>query len=260
MSETSASAGGISLRAFVPNAVTALALCFGLTGVRFAIGEEWEKALLAVVFAGVLDAMDGRIARLLRAQSRFGAELDSLSDVIAFGVAPSVIMFLWSLHEAPKLGWTAALALAVCCALRLARFNSRIDAADHPHKAAGLYTGIPAPVGAGLAFVPIYLWFVSGNPLFRAWYVTMPWVLFIAVLMISTVATYSWGSIRLRRSWRLPAIAGIGLLGAVLVTATWHTLLAISAIYLALLPFSMASYSKFKRRRAAQLAPASSAD
>ena len=101
---------------------------------------------------------------------------------------------------ASKLGWTAALALAVCCALRLARFNSRMDAEDQPHKAAGLYTGIPAPVGAGLAFVPIYLWFVTGNPLFQAWYVTMPWVLFIAVLMISTVATYSWGSIRLRRS------------------------------------------------------------
>jgi CDP-diacylglycerol---serine O-phosphatidyltransferase len=257
-----AAARGVPLRAFVPNAVTALALCFGLTGVRFAIGGEWEKALLAVVFAGVLDAMDGRIARLLRAQSRFGAELDSLSDVIAFGVAPSVIMFLWSLHDAPKLGWTVALALAVCCALRLARFNSRMDADDQPHKSAGLYTGIPAPVGAGLAFVPIYLWFVTGeNPLFRAWYVTMPWVLFIALLMISTVATYSWSSIRLRRSWRMLAIAGVGLFGAALVTATWHTLLAISVIYLALLPFSVASYGRFKQRRAAQSgrAPAAAA-
>ena len=259
MSETAAPERGIPLRAFVPNAVTALALCFGLTGVRFAIGEEWEKALLAVVFAGVLDAMDGRIARLLRAQSRFGAELDSLSDVIAFGVAPSVIIYLWSLHEAPKFGWTAALALAVCCALRLARFNSQIDAQEGPHKAAGLYTGIPAPVGAGLAFVPIYLWFVTGDSLFQAWYVAMPWVLFIALLMISTIPTYSWGSIRLRRSWRMLAIAGIGLFGAALVTATWHTLLAISVIYLALLPFSMAAYGRFKQRRAAQPAPASGA-
>jgi CDP-diacylglycerol--serine O-phosphatidyltransferase len=128
-----------------------------------------------------------------------------------------------------------------------------MDAEGEPHKAAGLYTGIPASVGAGLAFVPIYLWFVTGeNPLFRAWYVTMPWVLFIAALMISTVATYSWSSIRLRRSWRMLAIAGVGLFGAALVTATWHTLLAISAIYLALLPFSVASYERFKRRRAAQ--------
>ena len=131
-------------------------------------------------------AWTGASRACLRAQSRFGAELDSLSDVIAFGVAPSVIIFLWSLHDAPKFGWTAALALAVCCALRLARFNSRMDAEEQPHKAAGFYTGIPAPVGAGLAFVPIYLWFVTGNALFRAWYVTMPWVLFIALLMISS--------------------------------------------------------------------------
>src|SRR6185369_18013821 len=113
--------------------------------------------------------MDGRIARLLRANSRFGAELDSLSDVTAFGVAPTLIMFLWSLQHAPKFGWTAALALAVCCALRLARFNSRMDADDQPHKSAGFLTGIPAPAGAGLAFVPVYLWLITGNELFRAW-------------------------------------------------------------------------------------------
>ena len=121
----------------IPNGITALALCFGLTGVRFAIGAEWEKALAAIVIAGVLDGMDGRIARLLRAQSKFGAELDSLSDNIAFGTAPALVMFLWSLQHAPKLGWTAALALAVCCALRLARFNARIDSAEQPHKSAG---------------------------------------------------------------------------------------------------------------------------
>ena len=123
-----------------------------------------------------------RIARLLRAQSRFGAELDSLSDVSAFGVAPALIMFLWSLHEAPQFGWVASLALAVCCALRLARFNSRMDAEDQPHKLAGYLTGVPAPAGAGLAFVPVYLWLVTGNAIFRAWYVPMPWVIFIALL------------------------------------------------------------------------------
>ena len=119
---------GIAFRALAPNAVTALALCFGLTGIRFAVGEEWEKALAAIIFAGILDGMDGRIARLLRADSRFGAELDSLSDVIAFGVAPALVMFLWSLAAAPQFGWTAALALALACALRLARFNARIEA------------------------------------------------------------------------------------------------------------------------------------
>ncbi|MBJ7501423.1 MAG: phosphatidylcholine/phosphatidylserine synthase [Sphingopyxis sp.] len=240
--------GGISLRAFAPNAITALALCFGLTGVRFAIGEEWEKALAAIIFAGVLDGMDGRIARLLRAQSKFGAELDSLSDVIAFGVAPAMILFLWSLQYAPKFGWTAALALAVCCALRLARFNSRMDAEVQPHKSAGFNTGIPAPAGAGMSFVPVYLWLSTGNDLFREWYVVMPWALGIAMLMISAIPTYSWSSIRLRRSWRLFALAGVGLLGAALVTAPWPTLLAVCGLYAATLPFGMASYAKVRRR------------
>jgi CDP-diacylglycerol--serine O-phosphatidyltransferase len=240
----------------VPNAVTALALCFGLTGVRFAISAfqgndaHWEIALACVIGAGVLDGMDGRIARLLRAQSRFGAELDSLSDVCAFGVAPSLIMFLWSLHSAPQFGWTASLALAVCCALRLARFNSRMDADIQPHKSAGFLTGVPAPAGAGLAFVPLFLWLVTGSGWFRTWYVTMPWVLFVALLMISSVATYSWSSLRIRSSSRLLAIAGIGLLGAALATAPWITLLAIAGLYLAMIPFSMASYSRAKRRAA----------
>jgi CDP-diacylglycerol--serine O-phosphatidyltransferase len=195
--------------------------------------------------------MDGRIARLLRAQSRFGAELDSLSDVSAFGVAPALIMFLWSLNQAPQFGWVAALALAVCCALRLARFNSRMDADEQPHKSAGYLTGVPAPAGAGLAFVPVYLWLVTGEDIFRAWYVTMPWVIFVALLLISSIATFSWSSLRIRRSSRLFVIAGIGLLGAALVTAPWVTLLAISLVYIAMIPFSIASYGRVRRRRAA---------
>jgi CDP-diacylglycerol--serine O-phosphatidyltransferase len=241
--------GGIPFRALVPNAVTALALCFGLTGIRFAVGGEWEKALGAIIVAGVLDGMDGRIARLLRADSRFGAELDSLSDVIAFGVAPALVIYLWSLSTAPQFGWTAALALALACALRLARFNSQIDADEQPHKSAGFLTGVPAPAGAGLAFVPVYLWLVTGLEVFRAWYVAMPWVLFVALLMISSIATYSWSSLRIRRSSRLFAIAGIGLLGAALVTSPWITLLVISLLYLAMMPFSIASYARVKHRR-----------
>ena len=234
----------------IPNAVTALALCFGLTGVSFGIGGEWEKALGSIVFAGVLDGMDGRIARLLRAQSRFGAELDSLSDNIAFGTAPALFLFLWSLQTAPRFGWIAALALAVCCALRLARFNARLDSAEQPHKAAGFNTGVPAPAGAGLAFVPIYLWLISGNGLFREWPLVMAWTLLIAVLMISSLPTYSWSSIRIRSSWRLFALAGIALLGASLIRAPWHTLLAISLLYLVLMPVSFAGYARVKRRRA----------
>lgn len=248
---------GIPFRALVPNAITLLALCFGLTGVSFAItasdtndNSAWQIALACVVGAGVLDGMDGRIARLLRAQSRFGAELDSLSDNVAFGTAPALILFLWSLQEAPSFGWIAALALAVCCALRLARFNARIDSADQPHKSAGFNTGVPAPAGAGLAFMPIFLWLITANDLFRQWQVVMAWTVIIALLMISSVPTYSWTSLRIRRSSRLFVIAGIGLLGAALVTNPWVTLFAIALIYLAMIPFSMASYAAVKRRRA----------
>lgn len=240
--------GGIPLRAFAPNAITILALCSGLTGVRFGIDGEWAAAITMIIVAGVLDGMDGRIARLLRAQSKFGAELDSLSDVIAFGVSPAMILFLWSLQYAPKFGWTAALALAVCCALRLARFNSRMDADFQPHKSAGFMTGIPAPAGAGLSFVPVYLWLVTGDELFREWYIVMPWALGVAMLMISAIPTYSWSSFRLRRSWRLFALAGVGLFGAALVTAPWWTLLGVCAVYLTLLPFGIASYARVKRR------------
>jgi CDP-diacylglycerol--serine O-phosphatidyltransferase len=240
----------IPFRAMIPNAITTLALCLGLTGVSLGIREEWDRALLAIVLAGVLDGVDGRIARLLRAQSRFGAELDSLSDNIAFGTAPALILFLWSLQEAPRFGWIAALALAVCCALRLARFNARLDAAEQPHKSAGFNTGVPAPAGAGLAFMPIYLWLLTGNELFRQWEPVMAWTVFIALLMISSLPTYSWSSIRIRRDWRLFSLAGIALLGSALVVAPWVTLLACGALYLVMIPFALASFAKVRRRRA----------
>jgi CDP-diacylglycerol--serine O-phosphatidyltransferase len=240
----------IPFRGLIPNAITALALCMGLTGVSLAIRGEWDKALGAIVLAGVLDGLDGRIARLLRADSRFGAELDSLSDNIAFGTAPALILFLWSLQTAPRFGWIAALALAVCCALRLARFNARLDAAEQPHKTAGFNTGVPAPAGAGLAFVPIYLWLITGDERFRAWQAVMPWTLFIAALMISSLPTYSWTSIRIRQSWRLFALAGVALLGAALIVTPWPTLLGLAALYLLMIPFAFASYARVKRRRA----------
>ena len=241
----------IPFRAMIPNAITALALCMGLTGVRFAIGAEWEKAIGSIILAGVLDGMDGRIARLLRAQSKFGAELDSLSDNIAFGTAPAIILFLWSLQNAPKFGWTAALALAVCCALRLARFDARLDAAEQPHKSAGFNTGVPAPAGAGLAFIPMFLWLVSDHaPVFESWPLVMGWTLFIAALMISSLPTYSWASIRIRREWRLFALAGVALFGAALLTAPWHTLLALAVLYLLMIPVALTSYAKVRQRRA----------
>lgn len=241
----------IPFRAMIPNAVTALALCFGLTGVSLAIGNHWEKALGSVILAGVLDGLDGRIARLLRAQSKFGAELDSLSDNIAFGTAPALILFLWSLRAEPRFGWLAALGLAVCCALRLARFNARLDAAEQPHKSAGFNTGVPAPAGAGLAFMPMYLWLISGDDRFRAWPGVMAWTIFIAALMISSLPTYSWSSIRIRPSWRMSALAGLALFGASLLVAPWPTLLALAGAYLVMIPLAFASYRRVMRRRAA---------
>lgn len=249
---------GLPLRAFIPNAVTVLALCAGLTAIRFGFTQEWEKAMIAIVVAGVLDGMDGRIARMLKANSKFGAELDSLCDNIGFGTAPALILFQWSLSKAPKFGWTVALALAISCALRLARFNSRIDAEVQPHKSAGFNTGVPAPAGAGLAFLPIYLWLITANDAFRDWSLVMPWTLFVAVLMISAIPTYSWTSIRIRKSWRVVALAGVALLGAALVNEPWITLSLVSIAYLLSIPFGLLSYARVRRRRAIRpsLAPA----
>ncbi|MEO9600432.1 phosphatidylcholine/phosphatidylserine synthase [Parasphingorhabdus sp.] len=243
---------GISLRAFVPNAVTALALCVGLSSVRFAYFDNWVLAAAAIVLAGILDGLDGRIARLLNAQSRFGAELDSLSDVIAFGVAPALVMFLWSTQYMPHFGWVLALTMVVGCALRLARFNASIDDEEQPHKSAGFLTGIPAPVGAGLAMLPLYLWMITDQEIFRHYFLVAPWIVLIAFLMMSNTATFSWSSLRLRKNIRLEGIAVIALLGVALINAPWIILTVISVGYLILIPFSIRGYAKVKRQRAAE--------
>ncbi|WP_164156232.1 CDP-alcohol phosphatidyltransferase family protein [Sandarakinorhabdus rubra] len=245
---------GIPLRALIPNAVTVLALCFGLTGVRFAIGGEWEKAVGAILLAGVLDGIDGRIARLLKGTSRFGAELDSLSDVTAFGVAPALVLYLWALQHLPgRLGWVLALSHAIACALRLARFNAQIDAADQPHKKAGFLTGIPAPVGAGLTLAPLYVHFWLApleDTALRASVVAVTAPL-VAFLMVSSLPSYSWGSLRLRPSWRLPALAGIGLFAGALFTNPWATLSLLTIAYTASLPLAVRAYARVKARVAA---------
>ncbi|MDE1915108.1 MAG: phosphatidylcholine/phosphatidylserine synthase [Sphingomonadales bacterium] len=245
--------GGLTLRALIPNAITSGALCCGLTGIRFAIHGDWDKSVLAVILAGMLDGIDGRIARLLKAQSRFGAELDSLSDSISFGVAPALIVFLWSLQAVPRLGWFAALAFAICCVLRLARFNAQIDLPDQPHKSAGFLTGVPAPVGAGLAFLPMYLWISSGNDIFRQPMLVGGWMAFIAFLMISSLATLGWHALRPRRTIRLELIALFGLVFAALLTEPWLTLAGICIIYMALIPVGMVSYARVKRLRGSRL-------
>ncbi len=227
-----------------------MALCLGLTGVRFAFSQHWEAALTAILVAGVLDGLDGRVARLLRAQSRFGEQLDSLSDCIAFGVAPTFVLYLWSLQTLPKFGWIFALALALSCALRLARFNARIDLEDQPHKSAGFMTGVPAPAGAGLSFLPLYLWLVTGEAVFRSPWLVAAWTATVAVLMISNLATFSWSSLRLRRTIRLEAIFALAILTVALATLPWETLSLVCATYLAFLPISIRSYARVRRQSA----------
>jgi len=251
--------GGLSLRALVPNAVTAAAVCIGLTGIRFAIVGDFEKAVQAVILAGMLDGVDGLIARLLKAQSRFGAELDSLADSISFGVGPALILYLWTLQPLQSFGWLAALAFALSCVLRLARFNARIDLDDQPHKAGGFLTGVPAPVGAGLAFLPMYLWIETRREEFAEPILVAAWLLAIAFLMISSLPTLSWSKLRPRRRIRLELILVVSLVVAALIVEPWLTLIGICAVYLLTIPIGLAAYARFKRRRAAQAAEANAA-
>ena len=248
----------LPIRALIPNAVTVLALCSGLTGVRFAISGEWEKAVGAIIVAGVLDGIDGRIARLLKGSSRFGAELDSLSDLTAFGVAPALIVYLWALQVYPGVGWVFALAQAVACALRLARFNARLDVDDQPHRRAGFLTGIPAPVGAGLALSPLFVsfwigpeWLADDRLRFGA---AAAVIASVAALMASSLPTFAWGAIRLRPSWRLVALLGVGLFAGALFSAPWMTLSLLSLLYAASIPLAIRSYARVTRRSAAAAA------
>ena len=233
-----------------PNIITVGALCAGLTAVRFAIAEQWEFAMVAVVVAAILDALDGTIARLLKAASDFGAELDSLSDVIAFGVAPGLIIYFWSLSEIGGIGWAAGLFFAVCCALRLARFNSTLE--TRPRYANNFFTGVPAPGGALLALLPLLMSREFGDGFFRHPAVTGPWIVLIALLMVSQIPTYSLKRLRVPQRYFLPMLVLIGLLGAGLAGAPWHTLLILSLVYLGSFPFSYRSFKRLKAEAGAE--------
>jgi CDP-diacylglycerol--serine O-phosphatidyltransferase len=254
----------LPMRALIPNAITLAALCFGLTGVRFAIAGDFERAILAVVIAGVLDGIDGRVARLLKGQSRFGAELDSLSDLTAHGVAPALIIYLWSLQNLSipgitggwlkigNIGWIVALAHAACCALRLARFNANLDVDDQPHKRAGFLTGVPAPVGAGLTLSPIFLDLWLETAFFRQPPVTALIVGTTALLLVSSLPTYSWKRVRVRREWRLFLLLFVALFAGALLSAPWMTLSLTALAYAASIPFSVRAYAAVRRRALVQ--------
>lgn len=245
----------IPVRALIPNAVTMLALCSGATGVRFAISGDYDKAAAAIVIAAALDGVDGRIARLLRGTSRFGAELDSLSDVTAFGLAPALILYLWALNALGPLGWVIALSLAVCCALRLARFNTAIDQEDLPKKRLGFTTGVPAPAGAGIALAPLFWSLATDNsldadPVLRGTITGVATAL-AAFLMVSALPGWSFKSLRVPRNARLLLLVGVGLFAAALGQRPWMTLFAVSAAYALAFPFASISYGRQRRAEAA---------
>src|SRR5229473_2840071 len=188
--------GTLSLNRLIPNILTLLALCAGMTAIRLALAGKFESAAAAIIIAGVLDGIDGRIARLLKGTSPFGAQLDSLSDFVSFGVAPAVLLYIWTMATLQSLGWVIVLLFGVCCALRLARFNTQIGA-ELPPYAYNFFTGVPAPMGAFLVMMPLFFSFEFGTEIFRSPYVNGAVLAGVAALMISRVPTYSFKRLRL---------------------------------------------------------------
>ena len=240
--------GFFSINRLIPNAVTLLAVCAGMTAIRYALQGRWEVAVGAVVVAMVLDAMDGRIARLMRATSEFGAQLDSLSDVINFGVAPALIVYLWSTHQIRGMGWALALVFAICCALRLARFNTSLADENPPPWAGTFFVGVPAPAGAGLALLPMALSFTFAEELFRAPILNILTTLGVAALMVSRIPTYSTKRVHIKRQHAGFVLLGAGALGAFLVSTPWITLSVVGLLYAISIPFSIRAFQKVQNQ------------
>jgi CDP-diacylglycerol--serine O-phosphatidyltransferase len=242
-----------SVNRMVPNVLTVLAVCAGMTAIRFAVNGKFEAACYAIIVAGIFDGLDGRIARLLRSTSRFGAELDSLSDFISFGVAPAVVLYLWTMSAFQSIGWAIVLIFAVCCALRLARFNTQLAAEPAP-RAAGFFTGAPAPAGAGLLMLPMFISFEWGDWIARSPYLNGVWITGVALLMISTVPTVSLKRIRIPPDFVVPTLLGIGLLAGLFTTAPWPTLTFIGAVYIASIPLTVRASLRLRRAAEARRA------
>ncbi len=237
----------LPINTLAPNILTVLALSSGLTAIRFALQERWELAVAAVLVAGVLDGLDGRLARLLKGASKFGAELDSLSDMVCFGVAPAVTLYIWSLSEVGGIGWIVVLVLAVCCGLRLARFNTALEDPDRPAWAGNYFTGLSAPVSACMALLPVVLAFQTDYAVFRLPIVVAPWTLFVAFMMVSRVPTFAFKKVRVRRDRVLPTLLIVGVGAAAIVSYPWQTLTLIALAYLATIPVSMRSHARLMK-------------
>jgi CDP-diacylglycerol---serine O-phosphatidyltransferase len=236
----------LSVNRMVPNVLTLLALCAGMTAMRFAMGGNFEGAVFAIIAAGIFDGLDGRMARLLKATSRFGAELDSLSDFISFGVAPAAVLYLWTMSALQGVGWAIVLFFAVCCALRLARFNAG-EGAELPPYAAPFFSGAPAPAGAGLVMIPMFLSFEWGDWIFRSPYLNAVSITGIALLMVSKVPTVSLKRIRIPHHLVIPTLLAFVVATAFLTTAPWPTLMVVGVVYLGSIPLTVRSYYRLKR-------------
>jgi CDP-diacylglycerol--serine O-phosphatidyltransferase len=248
----------IPVRTLVPNLITLLALCAGLTAIRLAFEERLELALGAIVFAAFLDGIDGRVARMIKGQSRFGAELDSLADFVNFGCAPGLILYLWGLHELGNVGWIAAMVFAICGGLRLARFNVMIDDPNRPLWAGNFFTGVPAPAGALIGMLPIYMHLI-GAPKAPASLVLL-YTLTIAFLMVSRLPVFSGKRVgkRVPPEMVLPVFVLVVLFFALLIAYPWWVLTIGTFCYLACLPLGWLSYREYERRDVAAAAAAAS--
>jgi CDP-diacylglycerol--serine O-phosphatidyltransferase len=251
----------IPVRMLVPNVITLLALCAGLTAIRLAVEGKLEFALAAIVFAALLDGIDGRIARMLKSTSRFGAELDSLADFVNFGVAPALVLYFWGLHELKSVGWIAALVFAICAALRLARFNVMIDDPKRPAWGGNFFTGIPAPAGAITLLLPVYLNFLGAPRGTVAVWLTFFYMLAIAFLMVSRLPVFSGKRVgkRVPPEFVLPVFVVAVLFFALLISFPWEVLAVGTIVYLGCLPLGWLSYREYKRQDAAAAAAAGAA-
>jgi CDP-diacylglycerol---serine O-phosphatidyltransferase len=240
----------IPVRTLAPNIITLLALCAGLTAIRMAFEDRYVLALGAIVFAAILDGIDGRLARFLKGTSRFGAELDSLSDFVNFGVAPALILYFWGLHELKSAGWIAAMVFAICAGLRLARFNVMVEDPDRPAWASNFFVGVPAPMGAIAVLLPIYVVFLGiPRSSFLIW-ATLFYTLIVALLMVSRLPVYSGKRVGTRVPPEMvgPVIVVIVLWIGLLIAYPWILLTAGTIAYLLSLPLGWLSYRRYQRR------------
>ncbi|MDE2029235.1 MAG: CDP-diacylglycerol--serine O-phosphatidyltransferase [Alphaproteobacteria bacterium] len=240
----------LPLTRLLPNMLTLLSLCSGLTGIRFSLSGKWEQAVLAIMVAAVFDVLDGRVARMLNIASKFGAELDSLSDAISFGVAPGFIMYEWALHDAGGFGWVAVLLFAVCCALRLARFNTMLDDHDAPAWAKRYFTGVPAPAGASLALLPMAYVLQFGEAAKAPSALYAAWIIMVGALMVSRMPTFALKGWRIAPIWVAPVLVIAVAVVAGLITNTWLTLSELGTLYVIGLPLGWLSYRARERKEA----------